>query len=174
MANKNLTMHMIAGLDIGNGYVKGSTSVNGSEKTTIDFMSGVAVQTHSHDIKTKEEDAESLIKDIFNEMECSFDTPMITNNFHRLFGRRGVSSGRSVNEFDVSSTMSKADDELSSILVCGCLAGKALQAYFKAIQKLPTETIQVYVDVLTWLCQLRNTRQREKCMLRSSERIHIW
>lgn len=53
MANKNLTMHMIAGLDIGNGYVKGSTSVNGSEKTTIDFMSGVAVQTHSHDIKTK-------------------------------------------------------------------------------------------------------------------------
>ena len=45
MANKNLTMHMIAGLDIGNGYVKGSTSVNGSEKTTIDFMSGVAVQT---------------------------------------------------------------------------------------------------------------------------------
>ena len=144
MANKNLTMHMIAGLDIGNGYVKGSTSVNGSEKTTIDFMSGVAVQTHSHDIKTKEEDAESLIKDIFNEMECSFDTPMITNNFHRLFGRRGVSSGRSVNEFDVSSTMSKADDELSSILVCGCLAGKALQAYFKATQKLPTETIQVF------------------------------
>lgn len=162
MANKNLTMHMIAGLDIGNGYVKGSTSVNGSEKTTIDFMSGVAVQTHSHDIKTKEEDAESLIKDIFNEMECSFDTPMITNNFHRLFGRRGVSSGRSVNEFDVSSTMSKADDELSSILVCGCLAGKALQAYFKATQKLPTETIQVYVDVLTLALPITEYKAKRK------------
>ena len=126
MANKNLTMHMIAGLDIGNGYVKGSTSVNGSEKTTIDFMSGVAVQTHSHDIKTKEEDAESLIKDIFNEMECSFDTPMITNNFHRLFGRRGVSSGRSVNEFDVSSTMSKISGissvSLMYLLICSLLS----------------------------------------------------
>ena len=138
---KNMkNMNMIAGLDIGNGYVKGSTSVNGQEKTTIDFMSGVAIQTNGHDIKTRVEDAEDLIKDIFNEMECAFDSPIIESNFHRLFGRRGVSSARSVKEFDVSSTMSKADDELSSVLVCGCLAGKALQAYFKETGALPTDT----------------------------------
>ena len=36
MANKNLNnMHMVAGLDIGNGYVKGSTSVNGKEKLQL-------------------------------------------------------------------------------------------------------------------------------------------
>lgn len=163
MATKNLkNMHMIAGLDIGNGYVKGSTSVNGQEKTTIDFMSGVAVQTNRHDIKTRNEDAEIVIKDIFNEMECAFDSPIIESNFHRLFGRRGVSSACSVKEFDVSSTLSKAEDELSSVLVCGCLAGKALQAYFKEVGSLPTDTICVTVDVLTLALPITEYKAKRK------------
>lgn len=162
MAKNMKTMNMIAGLDIGNGYVKGSTSVNGQEKTTIDFMSGVAIQTNGHDIKTRVEDAEDLIKDIFNEMECAFDSPIIESNFHRLFGRRGVSSARSVKEFDVSSTMSKADDELSSVLVCGCLAGKALQAYFKETGELPTDTLHVTVDVLTLALPITEYKAKRK------------
>lgn len=163
MATKNLkNMNMVAGLDIGNGYVKGSTSVNGQEKTTIDFMSGVAIQTNGHDIKTRKDDAETVIKDIFNEMECAFDSPIIESNFHRLFGRRGVSSARSVKEFDVSSTMSKADDELSSVLVCGCLAGKALQAYFKETGTLPTDTIHVTVDVLTLALPITEYKAKRK------------
>lgn len=163
MATKNLkNMSMVAGLDIGNGYVKGSTSVNGQEKTTIDFMSGVAIQTNGHDIKTRKDDAETVIKDIFNEMECAFDSPIIESNFHRLFGRRGVSSARSVKEFDVSSTMSKADDELSSVLVCGCLAGKALQAYFKETGALPTDTIHVTVDVLTLALPITEYKAKRK------------
>lgn len=163
MAMRNLKhMNMIAGLDIGNGYVKGSTSVNGKEKTTIDFMSSVAIQTNGHDVKTREEDAEMLIKDIFNEMEAAFDSPIIDSNFHRLFGRRGVSSARSVKEFDVSSTMSKADDELSSVLVCGCLAGKALQAYFKETGELPKDTIYVNVDVLTLALPITEYKAKRK------------
>lgn len=163
MMTKSLkNMHMIAGLDIGNGYVKGSTSVNGKEKTTIDFMSGVAVQTSGHDIKCSNEDAELIIKDIFNEMEVAFDSPIISSGFHRLFGRRGISSGCSVREFDVSSTLSKADDELSSVLVCGCLAGKALQAYFKEVGALPTETIQVTVDVLTLALPITEYKAKRK------------
>lgn len=163
MANKNLNnMHMVAGLDIGNGYVKGSTSVNGKEKTTIDFMSGVAIQTNGHDIKAKKEDEEYVIKDIFNQMECAFDSPIVQSNFHRLFGRRGVSSSRSVKEFDVSSTMSKADDELSSVLVCGCIAGKALQAYYKEAGELPKDTIHVTVDVLTLALPITEYKAKRK------------
>lgn len=136
-------MSIIAGLDIGNGYVKGAASVDGGKKSTIDFMSGVAEQRNGHDIKTKIEDAKMIIDDIFNEMDCMFDSKIIHSGQHQLFGRRGVSSNRSVKEFDVSSSLSKADDELSSILVLGCLAGKILQSYFERYGELPTDTIQV-------------------------------
>ena len=132
MSNKeqNQVIMMDAGVDIGNGYVKGAISVNGEKETGIDFLSGVAIQTSSHDIKTRANEAQAVVDDIFNQMEASFDSAAVENNAHRLFGRRGVSSGKSMEEFDVSSTISKASQDLSGILILGCLAGKALQYVF--------------------------------------------
>ena len=134
---------LLAGLDIGNGYVKGSVSVNGAAKSTIDYLSGVAIQTNSHDIKTKLEDAKDTIDDIFNQMEASFDSPAVSTHNVRLFGRRGISSGKSMEEFDVSSTVSKATQDLSSVLVLGSLAGKALQEYYNTVGTIPTDILHV-------------------------------
>lgn len=135
---------MIAGLDIGNGYVKGSIQVNGeAEPSGVDYLSGVAIQTNSHDIKTKQDEAGAVIDDIYDMMEVSFDSPAVENPAIRLFGRRGVSSGKSMEEFDVSSTISKANQDLSPILVLGSLAGKALQYYYRTEHRIPDDILKV-------------------------------
>lgn len=137
-------MKMLAGLDIGNGYVKGKIQVYGdSEATSVDYLSGVAIQTNSHGIKVKGDDVKAVVDDIFNNLEASFDSPAIENKAVRLFGRRGVSSGKSMEEFDVSSTISKAQQDLSGILVLGSLAGKAVQHYFKETGSLPSDILRV-------------------------------
>ena len=66
MSNKeqNQVIMMDAGLDIGNGYVKGAISVNGEKETGIDFLSGVAIQTSSHDIKTRANEAQAVVDDL--------------------------------------------------------------------------------------------------------------
>lgn len=137
-------LKMIAGLDIGNGYVKGNILVNDEPKpSNVDYLSGVAIQTSGHDIKTKTAEAGDVIHDIFNHMEASFDSSAVNNHTVRLFGRRGVSSGKATEEFDVSSTVSKALQDLSGILVLGSLAGKALQYYYEKHQTIPTDIIKV-------------------------------
>lgn len=136
------SMKLLAGLDIGNGYVKGSVSIDGQAAEGIDYLSGVAIQTNSHGIKTKPEEAGALIADIFNHMEASLDSNAVESKTVRLFGKRGVDSGKSIEEFDVSSTISKANQDLSGILVIGSLAGKVLQEYYKRNRALPTDIIQ--------------------------------
>lgn len=76
-------------------------------------------------------------------MEASFDSSAVENKSTRLFGRRGISSGKSTEEFDVSSTISKATQDLSGVLVLGSLAGKALQVYYDENGVIPTETLKV-------------------------------
>lgn len=143
MTNNNI-IKMVAGLDIGNGYVKGSIGIDGFENiSSVDYLSGVAIQTSSHDIKVKSEEAKEIINDIYNYMEASFDSSAVENKSTRLFGRRGISSGKSTEEFDVSSTISKATQDLSGVLVLGSLAGKALQVYYDRNGVIPTETLKV-------------------------------
>lgn len=139
----NAIFQMVAGLDIGNGYVKGATSVNHGERQGIDFLSGVAFQTSNHGIPVPESEAGSTIADIFNEMEASFDSPAIQDSTRRLFGMRAISSGKSMSEFDVSSTQSKAQQDLSGILILGSIAGKVLQEYWAVNHRLPDDILQV-------------------------------
>lgn len=140
-------MQLLAGLDIGNGYVKGQISVDGKPAEGIDYLSGVAVQTNSHGVKTKIEEAGALIADIFNHMEASLDSNAVESKTVRLFGKRGVDSGKSMEEFDVSSTISKANQDLSGILVIGSLAGRVLQEYFKIHGELPNDTVHAEARV---------------------------
>lgn len=141
-------INIIAGLDIGNGYVKGSASnANGTKHTSIDFISGVAYETNPADLKVTGDAVASTVVNIFNEMEASFDTPLVKDSIHRLFGTRGVSSGNSIEEFDVNSALSKANQPLSAILTLGCIAGKALQVYYEENGKLPEDTIPVTVGL---------------------------
>lgn len=138
-------MKLIAGLDIGNGYVKGK--INGSDVSGIDIPSGVAVVTRTHDLKTPLSDAGEIMDDIFNQMELSFDSPLVSDKNRRLFGRRGLQSGMSVQEFDVYSHISKAKQPLSAILTLGCLAGKAILDYWNKNKSLPTDTIKANVRI---------------------------
>lgn len=140
---------MIAGLDIGNGYVKGAScvtntqSANNGKEIGIDFLSGVAFQTSNYNIPVPETEAGGIVKDIFNEMEASFDSPAVSDSTHRLFGMRAISSGKSMEEFDVSSATSKAQQDLSGILILGSIAGRALQEYWELNKKLPDDLIKV-------------------------------
>lgn len=135
-------MNMLAGLDIGNGYVKGLVSVDG-KKSVVDFPSVVAIETNNTDMKTKLADAGKDIEDLFNVMEASFDSPVVGSKSNRLFGLRGIHSGKAQEEFDVASTVSKANQDLSGILILGCLAGAALKQYYEEKKMLPESVLQV-------------------------------
>ena len=133
-------MNLIAGLDIGNGYVKGRAGAFGEQGTTIDLPSNVAVITTSHNIETPDEDVQRVISDIFNEMDASFESHMVRQTNRRLFGRRGVRAGGYVEQFSVTNNhQSKAKQDLSAVLTLGCLAGKALQDYYAKNHALPEE-----------------------------------
>lgn len=138
---------LIAGLDIGNGYVKGTIEADGGEPTVVDYLSGVAIETNSSGIKARGPEIEDDIRNIYNTMEASFDTPSVKSKTNRLFGQRGVHSGKAMEEFDVASTISKAQQDLSGILILGSLAGKALQAYWDRNHALPGETLQVDASI---------------------------
>lgn len=144
MANnsKNI-MKILAGIDIGNGYVKGS--VKGMDISHVDIPSGVAYVTSTHDIKASLADADEIINDIYNQMDVSFESKLINDKTRRIFGRRGIQSGMSIQEFDVYSHISKAKQSLSYMLTLGCIAGKAIQDYWRVNRVLPDEPIKADV-----------------------------
>lgn len=135
---------IIAGLDIGNGYVKALLKSTGdAQPVGARFASSVAYVTNSHDIKTPVNEIPAVIENIYDEMDASFDSPLVNNGTRRLFGSRGIRSGMSLEEFDVSSHRSKAQQPLSAILVLGTIAGKALYDYWSKNHALPTDMLQV-------------------------------
>lgn len=138
-------MKLIAGLDIGNGYVKGAVNGNGLSK--IDIPSGVAGVLVSTDIKPSLGEADEIFEDFYNHMDASFESPLIKDNMRRFFGKKGLNSGYSLQEFDVYSPVGKAQQELSAILTLGCLAGKVVQDYWNENHKLPVEVLKADVRV---------------------------
>lgn len=143
MSDKKYMMQMIAGLDIGNGYVKGFASTDGNKGSGIDFPSGVAVVVNDRSTKVRPVAAGPVIDDIFNEMAATFDTPAVHSKALRIFGARGVNADGVMEEFDVSSHRTKAEQDLSVFLVLGCIAGRALQDYYAKYKALPDDILHV-------------------------------
>lgn len=145
-----IQMNIKAGLDIGNGCVKARLEnrigkdgqPNG---VLVDIPSGCAYVTSTHDLKVPPDAEGAVVADIFNEMDVSFDSPIVKQANRRFFGRRGIQSGMPLEEFDVFSHVSKARQDLSGILILGSIAGSALQTYYKDMGMLPAETLQVSV-----------------------------
>lgn len=165
---------MVAGLDIGNGYVKGKVLIDGETKPSgIDFLSGVALQTNAHDVKTKDAEAEGIIAHIFDEMESVFDSPVVTRQVVRLFGERAIRSGKSMEEFDVSSTESKANQDLSGILVLGSIAGKALQHYYDTTKQIPNDILKVHANLALALPITEYKSYRKSYAARFCDGTHI-
>lgn len=141
---KNNAMQIIAGLDIGNGYVKGATRVGNAANVNVDMPSCVATVANPTDIAVQ--DIASEIDDIFNRANVTFDSPLVTGIFattRAYMGKRGVESGQPIASFDIDSNVSKAHQPLSAVLVLGVIASAALQGYYRANNKLPDATIQV-------------------------------
>ena len=136
-------MKLLAGLDIGNGYVKGDAQdMMTGVKTKIDIPSCAAFVTAMNDIPTAVNAAGPVIDDIFNQAYVSFDSPLVEDNNRRLFGQRGLQSGLVIDEFDVYSHLSKSQQPLSGVLILGLLAGLALQSYWAENHVLPDTVIQ--------------------------------
>lgn len=168
---------ILAGLDIGNGCVKGLLSdqmgAGAPDRVAVDIQSCCAYVTSTHDLKTPPEGVQAVVDDIFNEMDVSFDSPMVKQANRRLFGRRGIQSGMPLEEFDVFSHISKARQDLSGILILGCVAGAALQTYYRQTGMLPKEILQVSSRVALALPIQEYKKYREEYAAKLTAGTHI-
>lgn len=145
-------LKIILGQDIGNGYMKGSAKADGLDVTEIDYQSTVALAINPVSFKVEPDnttEVERTINDIFNNMDASFNSPLITTRYNYIFGSRAIAEyPDGVDQFDVSNLReSKARVELSYILLLGTIAGLALKSYYAINKKLPDEAINTTVDV---------------------------
>lgn len=144
MSNVKIT----GGIDVGNGYVKaalhGPSNTDG-KADKFDIPSGVALVTSAVDLPIPDAAAaETVAGDFFNELDVKFTSPRIESSHRHLFGRRGIKAqSPRFQEFDVVSGQSKAEQELTFVLILGLFAGKAVRDHVLATGSLPTDLLEV-------------------------------
>lgn len=145
-------MYLAAGLDIGNGYVKGAVlnlnDVNEKDEpgkaTTVDMPSCASVVTHPQNLKPEESEVPKVVENIFSQLDVVIGSHMVSETRRLYIGNRGLNSGIKPFEFNVASHLSKANDPLSVMLMLSSIAGKALQDIYKQDGKLPNDVINVH------------------------------
>lgn len=140
-------MDLIAGVDIGNGYVKGV--VTGPAGTCeVDLPSGVRSTTRSMPKTPLEPELapEITAGDFYNVLDASFTTPLVSNEHRRIFGRAGLQAqGSRYVEFNLTGEQAKANQELSKVLVLGILAAKVVKDFVSQHGALPTKEVSAKV-----------------------------
>src|SRR5438128_12545851 len=101
-----ISINLTGGIDVGNGYVKGLIRVTGASDAArideIDLPSGVALITRSNAMPHPDGDAPGMMEgDFYNELDVSFASPLIGDQYRRLFGTRALSAQGAFDEFDV-------------------------------------------------------------------------
>lgn len=139
-----------AGLDIGNGYVKGVISakeLNDGKWITdvVDIPSGVTKMVGKNFVPTPDSEAKMVLADPFNTFDASFDSPIVLDNYRRLFGAKALAANGTFEEFDVIGLRSKAEQELSKELVLGLIAAQVLKSYVDMHNNLPSEELSADV-----------------------------
>lgn len=139
-----------AGLDIGNGYVKGVISakeLNDGKWITdvVDIPSGVTKMVGKNFVPTPDSEAKMVLADPFNTFDASFDSPIVLDNYRRLFGAKALAANGTFEEFDVIGLRSKAEQELSKELVLGLIAAQVLKSYVDMHNVLPSEELSADV-----------------------------
>lgn len=157
-------IRLLAGLDIGNGYVKGMIRDIDfdSEPSRIDIPSCAAGVTAPGNEKWTEENIDRNMNDIYNSVDVSFSTSIIRESRHYLLGSRALASGCFVDEFGVDSPYSKAERDLSAILVLGCIACKAVQSYWNQHRDIPNETLKVKVEEVSLALPINEFREHRQ------------
>ena len=162
-----IKVELNGGLDIGNGYVKAlvESKGEGGKRDTVDMPSAVAILTRPNQIPTSNEDAVEVLTgesaDFFNQLDASFDSPLIPDSYRRVFGMRSLSADGAFEEFDTVGRASKAKQPLSKALVLGIFAAKALKDHVAREGELPTEEILVDASVALALPISEFMRHRE-------------
>ncbi|MDX2547493.1 hypothetical protein ACOT81_38515 [Streptomyces sp. WI04-05B] len=148
-ANSNDTIALTGGIDVGNGYVKGVIqNTKQGIFDEIDLPSAVVSTSRtSPKVPLPDTDAASVLAgDFYNQIDCSLTTPLVAASDRRIFGRAALSvRGSKFTEFEVLGKHSKADQELSKVLVLGVFAAKALRDYVRENGALPDHELRVRV-----------------------------
>ena len=140
---KTPTYTYIAGLDIGNGYTKGliSAGVDDPKPDEVDIPSAVAIETLANALPIPDAEAKQTVtnKDtsLYDMLDVTFDSPLINTRYRYLFGKRSLSANARLKEFTIDGGVSKADQDLSKILVLGLLAGRAVKDYITEHKHVP-------------------------------------
>jgi plasmid segregation protein ParM len=139
-----ISITLTGGIDVGNGYVKGLIRGSGASSAAnvdeIDLPSGVALITRSNSLPLADSQAaEKMDADFYNELDVSFASHLVGDQYRRLFGTRALTAQGAFDEFDVVGRRSKAQQELSKVLVLGTFAAKALRDYVRTNGVLPPE-----------------------------------
>ena len=166
---------MSAGLDIGNGYVKGKVTTNGKEAVFIDAPSTVSYHTGA-ELPRQAHDRD--FEDFINQMDATVISKGIkpVDEGRVYFGRRAIESGGSQVEFNIDNPEPKSQDSLSATLILGSIASLALTDYWKANRRLPKDTLDVSVGVglaLPIEDYLTYRDQYEAMLMGSTHHVHI-
>jgi plasmid segregation protein ParM len=148
-ANSNDIITLTGGIDVGNGYVKGVIqNTKQGNFDEIDLPSAVVSTSRtSPKVPLPDADAASVLAgDFYNQIDCSLTTPLVAASDRRIFGRAALSvRGSKFTEFEVLGKHSKADQELSKVLVLGVFAAKALRDHVRENGALPDYELRVQV-----------------------------
>ncbi len=86
--------------------------------------------------------------DFYNELDVTFVSDIIGSVHRHLFGKRALrATTPRFEEFDVVSGVSKAEQELTRVLVLGLIAGKAVRDQVAATGSLPAGEIEVEASI---------------------------
>lgn len=150
MENK---VRVIAGMDIGNGYVKGTAKVmsenNNSETFDIDMPSTIA---YSDADLESEAFASENIKNLSNTMVGLIKSKSISNvdTKRAFFGERAVKVGKNLRDFSIDNTTPKSEDALGIMLILSNIATSAI-IHLGVDNIVPGETVEVDAVVSTAL-----------------------
>lgn len=142
-------MDIIAGIDLGNGYVKGRVSVNGSTPANVDLPSCIAYVPVGYKW-TPSEPTDEYMSELVNHLDCEVKTPIIPEMDKRriLVGDRAAAISTSLVQFDIEDRNTpKCSDPLSTQLILATIGSEALRAYWDANGALPESSLQVNVDL---------------------------
>lgn len=133
-------MKIVAGLDIGNGYVKGIAGYHGAplnESMRVDLPSVVSYKTGMEMLP--KEATDEYIRHLDNELDATITSNAISSadEGRMFFGQRAIRSGETLCEFNISDMTSKCEASLSTILILGSLASLAMRMYWKEHHALP-------------------------------------
>ncbi|GAB2023685.1 ParM/StbA family protein [Pseudolactococcus yaeyamensis] len=129
-------MKMKAAIDLGNGYVKGN--VNGE---VLSFPSVVATPKKSS-LEVSEAETDEMMDRLIDKMAVSFISEAVSSTKPYIFNEQALSSGRPLLEFNVFDKITKAQNDLTTILILATIAQNALVSQYKQTGQLGNVAVE--------------------------------